>query len=176
MTEQITPAILFLSAFQDFGYIHQASRKIYHMSPLLSRALTVTFERFTKMKDWTFVTNHGLVLSYLAEHLQITSREIAAALGITERRVQRIIAGLEQAGYIAKKRNGRYNTYVANMELSMRHPTQPVRAVGDLRGVWKPRSLQNKKSALIATPRLFPDDEGPVSKPAGESARVHVNS
>src|SRR4030042_5321444 len=112
-----------------------------------------------KMKEWTFVTNHGLVLSYVADHKQITSREIATALGITERRVQRIIADLEQAGYITKTRSGRHNTYVVNTDLSLRHPAQRDRAVKELLAMLKPLSqpAQKKKQIVAETLRLIPD-------------------
>jgi len=111
------------------------------------------------MKEWAFVTNHGLVLSYVAEHHRITSREIATALGITERRVQRIIADLEQAGYIAKTRSGRHNTYVVNTDLPMRHPTQRDRAVKELLAMLKPLSqlALKKKPVTAEMPRLIPD-------------------
>jgi predicted DNA-binding transcriptional regulator YafY len=107
------------------------------------------------MKEWAFVTNHGLVLSYVAEHNRITSREIASALGITERRVQRIIADLEQAGYVAKTRSGRQNIYVVNTDLSMRHPTQRDRAVKELLAMLKP--ALKKKPLTSEMPRLIPD-------------------
>jgi predicted ArsR family transcriptional regulator len=111
------------------------------------------------MKEWTFVTNHGLVLSYVADHKRITSREIATALGITERRVQRIIADLEQSGYITKTRSGRHNTYVVDTELTLRHPAQRDRAVKELLAMLKPLShtVQKKKPTTVEMPRLFPD-------------------
>lgn len=111
------------------------------------------------MKEWTFVTNHGLVLSYVADHKRITSREIAMALGITERQVQRIIADLEQSGYITKSRSGRHNTYIVNTDLSLRHPAQRDKAVKELLAMLKPLSqtAQKKKQIVVETPRLFPD-------------------
>lgn len=39
------------------------------------------------MPAWTFITKHGAVLSLVASQPQITDREIAAELGITERSV-----------------------------------------------------------------------------------------
>ena len=111
------------------------------------------------MKEWTFVTNHGLVLSYVADHKRITSREIATALGITERRVQRIIADLEQSGYITKTRSGRHNTYVVNTELTLRHPAQRERAVKELLAMLKPLSQPAQKKKLMTNEmqRLIPD-------------------
>ncbi len=111
------------------------------------------------MKEWSFVTNHGLVLGYVADHKRITSREIATALRITERRVQRIIADLEQSGYITKTRSGRHNTYVVNAELPLRHPTQPNRPVKELLVMLKPLPQSALKKKLVTTEmqRLIPD-------------------
>ena len=47
------------------------------------------------MHNWSFVTNHWGVIAQVAKHPQITMREIAAHLGITERSVHRIISHLE---------------------------------------------------------------------------------
>jgi DNA-binding MarR family transcriptional regulator len=56
------------------------------------------------MSEWTFLSNHALVLSYIAHHPRITARELANAIGITERATRKIIADLLETGYIAKKR------------------------------------------------------------------------
>ncbi|MFX0203892.1 MAG: hypothetical protein ACFFCW_47960 [Candidatus Hodarchaeota archaeon] len=48
------------------------------------------------MKEWTFLTNHALVLVYLAKHPQITALELSMPIGITERAVRKIIADLEK--------------------------------------------------------------------------------
>lgn len=73
---------------------------------------------------WTFITNHAAVLTLLdrAEHL--TSREIALALGITERSVARIIKDLEAEGYITKRKEGRENRYIVNKDLPLRREDQ----------------------------------------------------
>jgi DNA-binding transcriptional regulator PaaX len=51
-------------------------------------------------------------------------REVAAAVGITERAVQRIVADLEQAGYVVRERRGRRNHYEVHDELPLRHPIE----------------------------------------------------
>jgi hypothetical protein len=38
------------------------------------------------MPEWRFLTNHGLVLSYISRHPRITARDLADAIGITERK------------------------------------------------------------------------------------------
>lgn len=84
------------------------------------------------MPEWTFLTNHGLVLSHIARHPRITARDLADAIGITERATRNIIADLLETGYITKKREGRRNRYRINPDLSLRHPSQGETAVGDL--------------------------------------------
>ncbi len=98
------------------------------------------------MPEWTFLTNHGLVLSYLALHPRITARELGDAIGITERATRKIIADLSETGYIIKKREGRRNRYRVNADLSLRHATQQEAAIGDLLQAlgWKRRGRRRK--------------------------------
>ncbi len=94
------------------------------------------------MSEWTFLTNHALVLSFLAKKPRITARELAANIGITERAVRKIIADLDAEGYITKKKEGRRLRYRINMELSLRHESHQGIAVGDFLGAlgWKKRT------------------------------------
>ena len=46
--------------------------------------------------SWTFITNHGHVLLCLAANADMTVREVAQSVGITERAVIRIIGELEE--------------------------------------------------------------------------------
>jgi DNA-binding transcriptional ArsR family regulator len=91
------------------------------------------------MAEWTFLTNHAVVLSFLAKHPRITARDLSAAIGITERATRKIIADLHASGYIGKKREGRRVRYRINADLSLRHETQRDIAVGELLRVlgWK---------------------------------------
>lgn len=93
------------------------------------------------MPEWTFLTNHGLALSYMARHPRITARDLADAIGITERATRKIIADLLEAGYITKRREGRRNRYGVNSDLSLRHPIHSETAIGDFLQVlgWKKR-------------------------------------
>jgi len=84
------------------------------------------------MPEWTFLTNHALVLSYIADHPRITARDLGDAVGITERATRKIIADLLDTGYIAKKREGRRNHYRVNPDLVLRHPSHGETIVGDL--------------------------------------------
>jgi DNA-binding MarR family transcriptional regulator len=73
------------------------------------------------MPDWTLISNHGLVLAYIARHPQSTIREIAYAIKITEWTVHRIIAELVKEGYITRQKSGRRNVYYINPSSSLRH-------------------------------------------------------
>jgi DNA-binding MarR family transcriptional regulator len=83
-------------------------------------------------KPWRFVTNHTQVLLTIARNPDIRLREIADFVGITERAAQRIVADLQEAGYVDASRVGRRNHYTINREITMRHPAQDDTAIGDL--------------------------------------------
>lgn len=84
------------------------------------------------MAEWTFLTNHAQVLLCIARNDQLTAREIAVAVGITERAVQRILGDLETAGYLTRARDGRRNRYEIHPDAPMRHPAQGGHAVREL--------------------------------------------
>jgi hypothetical protein len=71
---------------------------------------------------WTLVTSHGVTLLYVATHADATVREIAGALGLTERRVADIIRDLAQAEMVLVRRQGRRNQYMLNPNAHFRHP------------------------------------------------------
>jgi uncharacterized membrane protein len=88
-------------------------------------------------KPWTFVTNHTQVLLAIASNPDIRTRDIAHAVGITERAAQRIVADLTEAGYVETTRIGRRNHYAVNGEVSMRHPAQRNHEISALLDVLK---------------------------------------
>jgi DNA-binding IclR family transcriptional regulator len=63
------------------------------------------------------VTNHARVLAYVAADSNARLRDIAAAVGITERTAAQIVNDLEQAGYLSKSRDGRRNQYAIGDKL-----------------------------------------------------------
>ena len=81
---------------------------------------------------WTFLTNHMHVLLCLADESDLTLREGAERVGIPERAAQRIVAELEEDGYLRRKRVGRRNHYELHTDLPLRHPLECHRQVGDL--------------------------------------------
>ena len=84
-----------------------------------------------KMPEWTFITNHGLVLAAIAKHPRSTAREIGDAVGITERAAHRIIKDLEEASYITKSRIGRQNQYRIHPDTPLKDEASDA-AVGEL--------------------------------------------
>jgi len=81
---------------------------------------------------WTFLSNHAHVLIYLSEHRDALLREVADAVGITERAVQMIVADLETAGALERTRVGRRNRYRVSGDVALRHPIESHCTVADL--------------------------------------------
>ena len=81
---------------------------------------------------WDFLTNHAHVLTCVANDPGIRLRDIATAVGITERAAHRIVAELVDEGYVLREREGRRNRYQVVPELPLRHPLVQGREVGDL--------------------------------------------
>jgi DNA-binding MarR family transcriptional regulator len=81
---------------------------------------------------WTFLTNHAHVLILLSRDPSLVLREVAATVGITERAVQRIIADLEEDGFLERERIGRKNHYRILVKRPLRHPIEAHRTIGDL--------------------------------------------
>jgi DNA-binding transcriptional ArsR family regulator len=86
----------------------------------------------TPSPAWTFLSNHGHVLVCIARDSDIRVREIAQAVGITERAVQRILGELEEAGVIERTRNGRRTHYAINLSKPLRHPMEAEHSIGEL--------------------------------------------
>lgn len=82
--------------------------------------------------QWTFLTNHARVLIALARDPEARGRDVADAIGITERAVQLIVADLEAAGYLTRERVGRRNRYTIDPTVALRHPSEADHPVGDL--------------------------------------------
>ena len=82
--------------------------------------------------EWTFLTNHAHVLLCLAREPEMRMREVAERVGITERAVQRIVADLEEGGYLERIRQGRRNQYKIRADRPLRHPVERHEKVASL--------------------------------------------
>src|ERR1700685_274613 len=83
---------------------------------------------------WTLLTGHGHVLVEIARDPEARIRDISAAVGLTERTVQAIVADLEAAGYLTRTRTGRRTVYTVNPDSLFRHSAQE--------GLWAGPSLE----------------------------------
>ena len=81
---------------------------------------------------WNFFTNHAHVLIYLQAHTDLPLRRVALAIGITERAVQRIVAELEEGGYLKRTKVGRQNKYEIIGDMPLRHSQESHRTTKEL--------------------------------------------
>ena len=84
------------------------------------------------MPEWSFLTNHARVLLCVAHDPGARLRDIAASLGITERRAHGIVTDLTAAGYLIKTKDGRRNRYEIQGHLPFPEPTARERAIGEV--------------------------------------------
>ena len=73
------------------------------------------------------LSHHGQVLFFLARNPNARMRDIAKRLGLTERAVFKIVAGLESAGLLTRLRNqhdGRRCRYQLHADQSIPHPAE----------------------------------------------------
>jgi DNA-binding transcriptional ArsR family regulator len=84
------------------------------------------------LRSWTFITNHAQVLLAVARTPEATVAELADAAQITERSAYRVLADLQQAGYVRRRKVGRQNSYEINPTLPLRDPTVEKELVSDL--------------------------------------------
>lgn len=86
--------------------------------------------------EWTFLSNHGHVLVHLSRNPESLIREIADAVGITERSAQSILADLQEAGYVTVSKKGRRNNYKVNKSKKFRHPSEATEPIGSLLAIF----------------------------------------
>lgn len=84
------------------------------------------------MSKWNFFTNHAHVIFVIALDSQITVRDIALKVGITERAVLRIISELSDDQLLTIEKKGRSNIYSVNLEYNFRHDIEKNCTVGDI--------------------------------------------
>jgi DNA-binding transcriptional ArsR family regulator len=104
-------------------------------------------------RHWTFLSNHGHVLVCLAQNPDARLRDVAQAVGITERAVQKIVSDLEEAGVVMREREGRRNRYSLHTERPLRHPIEAHRTVGALLAMVLDRAEMRRISSQGGEPR-----------------------
>jgi predicted transcriptional regulator len=100
------------------------------------------------MTEWTFLTNHALVMVSIAKKRDQTAREIGNDVGVTERTAYKIILDLENDGYITKTKVGNRNRYRINPKLPIKKADVAIGELLELMG-WKRR--KNKKTTQKVT-------------------------
>jgi DNA-binding IclR family transcriptional regulator len=124
------------------------------MSCILSRELTFVNAENTAtvpllMKQFSFLTNHGLALLCIAQDPTQRMRDIAATLDITERAAQRIVGELVQAGYIDRTREGRRNSYTVRIDSPVTLPSRELE-IGSLLSVLMPETASESAREQMA--------------------------
>lgn len=92
------------------------------------------------MATWSFLTNHARAMLFLSAHPDSRLRDLAIALGVTERTAYGIVADLTSEGYLVKERAGRRNRYQIQAHLPLPDATSArlaatnmaTRTVGEL--------------------------------------------
>lgn len=86
------------------------------------------------MTEWSFLTNHARVLVCIAHDPGVRLRDIATAVGITERSAYAIVTDLTAAGYVVKDKDtdGRRNRYQIQTHLPLPEDIAGDRTVGEV--------------------------------------------
>jgi DNA-binding IclR family transcriptional regulator len=83
-------------------------------------------------KNWTFLSNHALVLLWIAREPELRVNDLAREVGISERATYSVLADLVEAGYLTRAREGRRSRYRINSEAPMRTGLFEARRIGEL--------------------------------------------
>ena len=118
------------------------------------------------MAEWSFLTQHARALVCIARDPGVRLREIADALGVTERRAFGIVSDLTEAGYVVKERDGRRNRYRIQEHLPLRVRVGREPTVGELLGV-----LVDTR-ATDSAPRPGQDGRGSTRRTGAEPSRT----
>ena len=84
------------------------------------------------MAEWSFLTNHARVLVCIAHDPGVRLRDIASAVGITERSAYGIVTDLTEGGYVVKEKDGRRNRYQIQAHLPLREAITQERTIGEV--------------------------------------------
>jgi DNA-binding transcriptional ArsR family regulator len=110
----------------------------------------------TPVKQWSFLTNHARVLVCIANDPGLRLRDMAAALGITERSAYAIVADLTEAGYVLKERDGRRNRYSIQRHMPLPDSTNHERTVGEVLNLLVGTQAARRKSVNGSKARAAP--------------------
>jgi hypothetical protein len=101
---------------------------------------------------WTFLTNHARVLLCIAQDPDVRLRDIAASLGISERRAHGIVTDLAEAGYVLRHKDGRRNRYQIQAHLPVPELGTGEPAIGEMVAFFAAQSRFVAGPALASAP------------------------
>ncbi len=122
------------------------------------------------MASWGFLTTHARVLLCIAHDPGARLRDIAATLGVTERRAHGIVTDLIQAGYLIRQKDGRRNRY--QVQAHLRGPGTREPAIGEIVALFaaQGRLVTGPARASDADASGIRPTQNPLtSRPAGPS-------
>ena len=131
------------------------------------------------MASWGFLATHARVLLCIAHDPGARLRDIAATLGITERRAHGIVTDLTQAGYLIRQKDGRRNRYQVQAHLPLPGPGTREPAIGEIVALFAaqglvtgPAQASDADASDIRQGRKTPDlaAAGPSQQPARSEA------
>jgi hypothetical protein len=132
------------------------------------------------MSNWTLFSNHGHVLVCLARDSEARLRDVAVAVGITERAVQKIVRDLQDGGMVSVTKNGRRNRYRIHKTEPLRHKLESDCTVNDLiKMVSRAGRSPGGRSAGEETVKNLPEKrtpEAPVPPPEKDTPAEHGRS
>jgi hypothetical protein len=102
------------------------------------------------MESWSFLTNHARVLLSIAHDPGVRLRDIAAALGITERSAYGIVTDLTKAGYVVKEKDGRRNRYQIQAHLPLPDSVGREPVIGDVLAVLMGKDAEHEQAGSQA--------------------------
>src|SRR3954453_23708855 len=98
----------------------------------------VTDRSLSDERHWSLLTAHAEVLLCIARDPDTRVREIAAAVGISERGAHQIVADLVDAGYVRRARIGRRNRYAIETKTTLKHTPVRHRRVASIIALLEP--------------------------------------
>ncbi len=83
-------------------------------------------------KNWNFFSNHGHAIILLHLNPDLTVREMAQKIGITERALISILTDLKEHGCLKIKKEGRRNIYEIDGQSHFRHSIEAHLSIGSV--------------------------------------------
>ncbi len=87
------------------------------------------------MAEWSFLTKHAQALLHIFDDPGVRLRDLADAIGVTERTAYGIVSDLTAAGYVVKEKDGRRNRYQIREELPLPDAIVQERTIGQVLGL-----------------------------------------